>query len=62
MTAEEIEEKVHEAEDRGELRAIVSGDTVKQVFPGMKATTDGMAIVDSGLYLVTKGGVWKVEP
>jgi hypothetical protein len=61
MTVGEIEKKIEEAEAKGEMRAIVSGESIKQAFPTRIATSDGMSIVDSGLYLVTRGGVWKVE-
>jgi len=39
----------------------ITGATLKKFRPDLKATTDGMSIVDHQMYLVTKEGVWKIE-
>jgi hypothetical protein len=61
MTPMEIERQAQRLEDDGFAIAFLLGSTVRMI-SNRRMTTDGMAIVDTGMYLVAvTGEVWKVE-
>jgi len=61
MTADDIEAKAKANVTKNGFTLYVTGKTIKDANPHITATTDGMAIVDHQMYLVTQDGIWKIE-